>query len=122
MTKIDIAIVSSKILQQTDIKIIAGCLSRLTNSNSITFVYQKKVKDIKLEESNSYQAIGEYASHVKQLVSYYDLHHLAVPHDISTEEQQARDAANKALFAEALEMLIESGNPEDMVYVFKNRV
>ena len=45
-----------------------------------------------------------------------------MPHDISTEEQQARDAANKALFAEALEMLIESGNPEDMVYVFKNRV
>ena len=122
MTKIDIAIVSNKILQQTDIKTIAGCLSRLTNSNSITFVYQKKVKNIKLEESNSYQAIGEYASHVKQLVSYYDLHHLAVPHDISTEEQQARDAANKALFAEALEMLIESGNPEDMVYVFKNRV
>ena len=122
MTKIDIAIVSNKILQQTDIKTIAGCLSRLTNSNSITFVYQKKVKDIKLEESNLYQAIGEYASHVKQLVSYYDLHHLAVPHDISTEEQQARDAANKALFAEALEMLIESGNPEDMVYVFKNRV
>lgn len=122
MTKIDIAIVSSKILQQIDIKTIASCLSRLTNSNSITFVYQKKVKDIKLEESNSYQAIGEYASHVKQLVSYYDLHHLAVPHDISTEEQQARDAANKALFAEALEMLIESGNPEDMVYVFKNRV
>lgn len=122
MTKIDIAIVSSKILQQTDIKIIVGCLSRLTNFNSITFVYQKKVKDIKLEESNSYQAIGEYASHAKQLVSYYDLHHLAVPHDISTEEQQARDAANKALFAEALEMLIESGNSEDMVYVFKNRV
>lgn len=122
MTKIDIAIVSSKILQQTDIKTIASCLSRLTNSNSITFAYQKKVKDIKLEESNSYQAIGEYASHVKQLVSYYDLHHLAVPHDISTEEQQARDAANKALFAEALEILIESGNPEDMVYVFKNRV
>lgn len=122
MTKIDIAIVSNKILQQTDIKTVAGCLSRLTNSNSITFVYQKKVKDIKLEESNSYQAIGEYASYVKQLVSYYDLHHLVVPHDISTEEQQARDAANKALFAEALEMLIESGNPEDMVYVFKNRV
>ena len=47
MTKIDIAIVSSKILQQTDIKTIAGCLSRLINSNSITFVYQKKVKDIK---------------------------------------------------------------------------
>ena len=116
-----IAIVSSKILQQTDIKIIAGCLSRLTNSNSITFAYQKKLKDVELEESNSYRAIGEYAPHVKQLVSYYDLHHLGVPHT-STEEQQARDDANRTLFAEALEMLIESGNPEDMVYVFKNRV
>lgn len=118
----NIAIVSSKILQQTDIKTITGCLSRLTDSNSVTFVYQKKVKDVELIESNTYQAIGEYAPHVKQLVSYYDLHHLAVPHDINTEEQQARDAANKALFAEALEMLIESSNPEDMVYVFKNRV
>ena len=118
----NIAIVSSKILQQTDIKTIAGCLARLTDSNSVTFAYQKKVKDVELIESNTYQAIGEYAPHAKQLVSYYDLHHLAIPHDSNTEEQQARDAANKALFAEALEMLIESGNPEDMVYVFKNRV
>lgn len=38
----NIAIVSSKILQQTDIKTIAGCLGRLTDSNSVTFAYQKK--------------------------------------------------------------------------------